>query len=168
MGTFTIQQMEELLAIHEMAEFKLDIDATLATLVDDPRYELPSIGWSIKGKDAVRELYARMLTGGDERNIWADKRVHAINDTTLCREAYVYFDTGEGRVTGQYFAVIVFSGDRILGERLYMDKAFADVMSQILGADFGDVPGVSRLADVVPPPVPRLDRAAAHAASSDH
>jgi len=168
MGTFGIKEMEELLAIHEMAEFNLDIDATVATLVENPQYELPSCGWSIKGKDAVRELYRRMLIGGDKRNIWADKRVHAINETTLCREAYVYFDTEKGRVTGQYFAVVEFKDNLILGERLYMDSTFAAAMNEVLGADFGDVPGVSRLADVVPPPVPRMDRAAAHAANSNH
>ena len=168
MGKFTLQQMEALLAAHETAEFEIDLDATMATLVDNPVYELPTLGWHIEGREAVRETYNRMLPGGDKRNIWADKRVHAISEDTLCREAYVYFDTDEGRVTGRYMAVIVFQGNRILGERMYMDTAFAKVMAEILGPDFGDVPGVSRLEDVSPPPVPRLDRAAVHAANPHH
>ena len=51
MEKLTLQQMEELLAVHEEAEFNMDLDATLATLVDNPVYELPSIGWHIEGKE---------------------------------------------------------------------------------------------------------------------
>ncbi|MBO0852919.1 MAG: hypothetical protein J2P18_04050 [Nocardia sp.] len=166
--TLTLAEMEALLAAHEKAEFDLDLDATLATLVDNPMYEFPSLGWHIEGRDAVRETYNRMLHGSDERNIWADKRVHAISDNSLSREAYVYLDGPDGRVTGQYFVVMEFEGDKIAGERMYMDTTFAALMAQILGPDFGSVPGVSRLADMTPPPVPRLDRAAAHAANSNH
>lgn len=168
MAEFTLQQMEELLAVHEMAEFQVDLDATMATLVDNPVYELPSLGWRIEGRSAVRETYRRLLHGSDKRNMWADKRVHAISEDSLSREAYVYVDTEDGRVTGQYFAVIAFEGDKISGERMYMDTTFAKAMAEILGPDFGDVPGVSRLADVVPAPVPRMDRAAEHAANPGH
>lgn len=168
MTTFTLEQMEALLAVHEEAEFNVDLEATMATLADNPVYEFPALGWHIEGQEAVRETYRRLLIGGDKANMWADKRVHAISDNALCREAYVYIDTDKGRVTGQYFVTIVFEGDKILGERMYMDTTFANAMAEILGPDFGDVPGVSRLEDVVPPPVPRLDRAAAHAASTNH
>ncbi|MET9214725.1 MULTISPECIES: hypothetical protein [unclassified Nocardia] len=168
MEKFTLPEMEALLAVHEAAEFELDLDATMETLVENPIYELPTLGWHIEGRAAVRETYQRMLPGGEKRNIWADKRVHAISENTLCREAYVYFDTDEGRKTGRYIAVIVFSGNRILGERMFMDSTFAKAMTEILGPDFGDVPGVSRLEDMSPPPVPRLDRAAVHAANPNH
>lgn len=168
MAQFTQQQMEELLALHEKAEFDMDLDATMATLVENPVYELPTMGWRIEGHDAVLETYKRMLPGSERVNTWADRRVHAVSENELCREAYVYFDTPDGRVTGQYFAVMAFEGDKIKGERMYMDTSFCASMTEILGADFGDIPGVSRLADVVPPPVPRLDRAAEHAANANH
>lgn len=168
MTTLTIEQMQKLLAVHEEAEFALDLDATMATLVDNPVYELPSIGWHIEGRPAVRETYRRMLPGGDRVNMWADRRVHAVDERTLAREAYVYFDTDEGRKTGQYMALICFEGDKIAGERMYMDTSFAKVMSEILGPDFGDVPGISRLETKVPPPVPRLDRALEHANNPNH
>lgn len=168
MAQFTLQQMEELLALHEKAEFDMDLDATMDTLVDNPVYELPALGWRIEGRPAVYETYKRLLPGGDERNLWADKRVHAVSEFELCREAYVYFDTDEGRKTGLYVAIIAFEGDKILGERMYMDSTYAKAMAEILGDDFGDIPGVYRLADVVPAPVPRLDRAAEHAANASH
>ncbi|MFF0496481.1 hypothetical protein ACFYU5_08770 [Nocardia aobensis] len=167
-NNLTLDQMEELLAIHEMAEFNVDLDATMATLVDNPVYELPTLGWHIEGPEAVRELYKRLLHGGDIYNLWADKRVHATSPTSLAREAYVYIDTPQGRVTGQYFVAMDFAGDKIAGERMYMDTTFAQAMSDILGPDFGTLPGVTPLPATVPNPRPRLDRAAAHAADSNH
>lgn len=166
--TLNLQQMEDLLAAHEMAEFTVDLDATMATLVDNPLYELPTLGWRIEGQHAVRETYKRLLEGGEVQNLWADKRVHATSPSSLSREAYVYIDTPEGRVTGQYCVVLDFEGDKIAGERMYMDTTFAKAMESILGPDFGDIPGVTRLADSVPEPRPRIDRAALHAADPNH
>ncbi|MBP3086580.1 hypothetical protein [Mycolicibacterium fortuitum] len=162
--------MEELLSIHEMAEFNLDIDATMATLVDNPIYEFPALNWHIEGRPAVEETYRRMLHGGDVRNFWADKRTHAITPTgSLIREAWVYFDDNDGvRTTGSYNVVMDFEGDKISAERMFMDAGFAKTMAAVLGPDFGDVPGVSPLDQKHPAPVPRLDRAAAHAANSNH
>ena len=167
--SLTLEQMEELLAIHEMAEFNLDIDGTMATLVDNPIYELPALNWYIEGWDAVKETYRRLLHGGDVRNLWAEKRTHAITASSLCREAYVFLDTDAGvRVTGRYNVVMDFEGDKIAGERMFMDATFAKAVTEILGPDFGDIPGVYPLDEKSPPPVPRIDRAAAHAADSNH
>lgn len=169
MATFTLPQMEELLAAHEMAEFNMDLDAVMATLVANPVFEMPAIGLRFEGQEAVRAMYERFLEAGDRMNIWADKRVHAVSEHELVREAYVYFDTAEGRVTGQYCVVMTFEGDRILGERFYMDDSFTKAMGAALDdPELLALPGVHRLAYVVPPPVARLDRAAAHAANSNH
>lgn len=168
--TLTLDQMEELLAIHEMAEFNLDIDGTMATLVENPIYEFPALNWYVEGREAVRETYKRLLHGGDVRNFWAEKRTHAITAAgSLIREAHVFFDNAEGaRTTGSYNVVMDFEGDKIKAERMYMDTGFAEAVSQFFGPDFGDIPGVYPLTDKFPPPVPRLDRAAAHAADSNH
>lgn len=168
--TLTLEQMEELLSVHELAEFNLDLDATMATLVENPVFQLPTLNWYIEGQDGVRELYRRMLHGGDIRNFWADKRTHAVSASSLVREAWVYFDTDEGvRATGSYNVVMDFEGDKILGERMFMDAGFAKVMAQVLGPDFGDVPGVHPLDQKHPEPVARLDdRAAAHLANTNH
>ncbi|OMC36748.1 hypothetical protein A5740_00300 [Mycobacterium sp. GA-1841] len=168
--TLTLEQMEELLRLHEEAEFNLDLDATMDTLVENPVYELPSLNWYIEGRDAVRELYDRMLRGGEVRNFWADKRTHAVSDSSLIREAWVYFDTDEGvRTTGCYNVVMDFEGDKILGERMFMDAVYSETLAKVLGPDFGDIPGVYRLSEKQPPPVARIDdRAAAHAANSNH
>jgi hypothetical protein len=167
--TLTLAQMEELLAVHEEAEFNVDLDATMATLIDNPVYEFPALNYYVEGWEPVTETYRRFLRGGDERNIWAEKRTHAINESSLCREAYVFFDTLDGtRVTGRYSVIIDFEGDKIAGERMFMDATFAQACYEIFGEDFIDVPGVHRLNEVSPPPVPRMDRAVVHAANPNH
>lgn len=167
--TLTLAQMEELLAIHEEAEFNVDLDGTMATLVDNPVYEFPALNYYVEGWEPVTETYRRFLRGGFERNIWAEKRTHAVSPSSLCREAYVFFDDLDGnRLTGRYNVVMDFEGEKISGERMFMDATFAKACYEIFGADFIEVPGVRWLSEVSPPPLPRLDRAAVHAANRNH
>jgi hypothetical protein len=146
MTELTLDEMEEILHKHEEFELAYDLDGTISTLTANPQYELPALGWRIEGRDAVTETYRRLLPMAEKTAMWAEKRVHAVAPNTLCREAYVMFNTADGeRVTGQYMVVIAFEGHLIAGERMYMDTSFAKVMAEALGADFGEIPGVSRL-----------------------
>lgn len=168
--TLTLEEMEALLAEHEAAEFNLDIDRTMATLIDVPVFELPGLNLRIEGYDAVAEMHRRLLAGGDARNFWAEKITHAIAENSLVREAYIYFDTADGeRKTGRYNVVMEFEGDKIKGERFFMDATYTEVIREVMGEDFLDVPGVFPLDQKSPPPLARIvDRAAAHAANSNH
>lgn len=147
------KEMEAVLLAHEKGELEEDLDATMATLVDNPHYELPALGYAFDGYDAVREAYSRILPGNRDRNVAAKMRVHAISHNTLVREAHVSFTKSNGeRVTGGYIVVMSFDPEArlISGERMYMDTNFAEMMSENLGPDFADVPGVTKLADVAP------------------
>lgn len=146
------QQMEEILLTHEIAELEMNVEATMATLVPNPHYELAALGLAIDGTDAVRETYRRILPN-QNRDVAAEKRVHAVAANTLLREAFMSFNTLEGtRVTGLYLVVMAFDPDLklISGERMYMDPNFAQMMSEQLGPDFAELPGVSRIGDTAP------------------
>jgi hypothetical protein len=113
MEKLTPEQMEEVLIVHETAEFANDLDAVMATLSANPKYELPSIGWHIEGEVGVRELYKRWLSGAESRNVWAEKRVQAFStdENALIRDAYVFYDGDDGqRVTARYSTAISFEG----------------------------------------------------------
>jgi hypothetical protein len=166
MATPTPRQMEQVLAAHELAEFEMDVDATMATLTDDPVYELPGLGWRISGRDAVAEMYRRLLPSGEKYSIVAERRVQAADSSTLFREAFLYFDSNEGRTTGGYIVAIAFEGDKIAGERMYMDSSMAKMMAEVLGSDFGDIPGVSKLTETNPPPKARPAHVSEHAANA--
>ncbi|BBZ10046.1 hypothetical protein MBRA_02410 [Mycobacterium branderi] len=150
--SLTLKEMEHVLLAHEIAELEQDIDATMATVVPDPHYELSSLGWIIDGEAAVREMYRRILPV-DHRDVAAEKRIHAVAENTLLREAVMSFNDLEGkRVSGLYLVVLAFDPELklISGERMYMDPLFAQMMSEQLGPDFAEVSGVSRTADRLP------------------
>ena len=147
----TFDEMENAFFKHEEFELAYDLEGTMTTLIDVPRYELPVLGLRIEGKKAATELYTRMLVGGEKRAMWAEKRFsHATAPNVLVREAYVWFNTNDGeRGKGQYIVVIAFEDGKIAGERMYFDEAYAKVMAEEIGDDFIDFPGVSRLEESV-------------------
>src|SRR5262245_41569311 len=63
MQEMTKKEMEAVLLAHEKGELEEDLDATMATLVDNPHYELPTLGFAFDGYDAVREAYSRIMPG---------------------------------------------------------------------------------------------------------
>ena len=143
----TFEEMEQAFFDHESFELAYDLEGTMTTLVDVPKYELPALGWRIEGKEAATELYRRMLVVAERTAQWAEKRfVHGVAPNHLIREAHVWYNTDDGeRARGNYCVVIAFEDGKIAGERLYFDVAYAALMRAGIGEDFGNLPGVTRL-----------------------
>lgn len=139
------KQMEAILLTHEIAELESDVEATLATLAENPHYEIAMLGLAVDGIDAVRELYKRILPKGNQ-DVAAKARVHAMAKNTLVREAVMSFNNTQGeRVTGLYIVVMEFDPETglISGERMYADPNFGGMMAEQIGEDFVNFPGVS-------------------------
>lgn len=145
MANLTLEEIEKVLYAHEAVEAAVDLEGTMATVVDDPYYELPINGLQIAGREAVYELYRRTLPFFDKLEISAEKRVHGLAPNTLCREAHVTVSVNGERVTGNYSVVIEVRDNLIAGERLYTDPFFARLFAESLGNDFINVPGVAKL-----------------------
>jgi hypothetical protein len=148
MTELTLEEMEAILAAHEIAELSQDIDSTMETVVPNPHYEFPTAGWAVDGREAVCEHYRRSLPAGGRSRVASKKRVHGVGPNTLFREAWISFDTEEGeRLTGQYMAVIEFDPvlKKIKSERQYGDSIFDIFLAPHVGPDYGDCPGVTRL-----------------------
>ncbi|GEE01684.1 hypothetical protein nbrc107696_21300 [Gordonia spumicola] len=151
MADLTKKEMEEILLAHEIAELEQDVEATMATLVENPHYELVFFGLQVDGRDAIREVYKRILN--DAGGVAAEKRVHAVAPNTLIREAHMTFTDDDGeRINGLYLVVMSFDPEtkKISGERMYQDPNFAGLMAKNLGPDFENLPGVSRIGDSAP------------------
>ena len=54
MVDLTKDEMDDLLLAHEKAELEYDVEATMATLVANPHFEFPTLGFAIDGWDGVR------------------------------------------------------------------------------------------------------------------
>ena len=58
---WTVEDMHELGTRHAALEAKGDLEATMATLVDEPVYEFWPLGLSMKGEAPVRRYYERCV-----------------------------------------------------------------------------------------------------------
>jgi hypothetical protein len=137
--------MEAALNAHAEAELARDLDATMATLSANPAYEFVAVGWRVDGRAAVREAYRRLFAGHMDRVVSSTARMVAVAPNALCRESYIVARARGGSVTCQSMAVVTFEGDLISGERVYSGPFMAELMQGDLGADFEEVPGVSRI-----------------------
>lgn len=153
MQELTKSEMEPILFAHGMAEMKFDVEETMQTVVPDPHYEIAFLDLRVDGREAVVEMYRRLLAGNQTRDFRIQVRVDTVGRNTLMQEAYVSFLKLDGeRVTGLYLSVVEFDPVRkqIIGERIYGDAVWGQLWRENLGHDFGDVPGVSRISDSLP------------------
>lgn len=148
MAELTKTEMEQILFAHGSAEMAFDVERTMETVVPQPHYEYCMLGLAVDGWGAVTEMYRRLLSNNRNRNLQADIRVNTVGQNTLMQEAYVSFDNLKGkRVKGVYLMVIAFDPERrqIIGERSYGDAVWNQMLEEALGADFVNIPGVSKL-----------------------
>jgi steroid delta-isomerase-like uncharacterized protein len=114
---------------HMESENRLDFEATLRTFAH-PRYELIATGEVYDGADAVRSYYAASRAAfPDQRN--AIHAMHHAEDAVIVEFDLMGTHRGPLRgvpATGRAFtcrmaAVFLFTGDRIVCERVYFDAA---------------------------------------------
>lgn len=143
---------------HGAAERASDVEAVMATLCDDPYYELFPLNYRMEGLAAVREFYVRML--GADRPGSSTFRITDIsgnlgdlnspcdviwmgNDSMVSRDD-LFMTDDEGRERAmRYLSIFTLKGMKLEGERIYMSAGGADYIRKILGDDFIQVPGVS-------------------------
>jgi steroid delta-isomerase-like uncharacterized protein len=113
---------------HVLAENKRDIPGLLATLVDDPLYEIMATGLQYKGKEGVASFYQGLFDGMPDANF--NLKTVTIDENMVVEESVF-----EGTHTGPLFnlppsgkfitfpLVIMFPvvGDKFGGERMYFD-----------------------------------------------
>jgi SnoaL-like domain len=114
---------------HAKAEADGDIDATLATLEDDPVYELLPMGLTFRGRPAARRYYEHFFgvfrptaVGSTLRNEWA-------GDQGVAQEYLIDLRSADGRIEQYPVLAILTFGERALsGERLYAGEQLLRLM----------------------------------------
>lgn len=105
---------------HAAAEAACDIEATMATLDDDPTYELQPAGLVLRGRDFARSYYEHFfanclphITGYALRSEW-------IADGGVLQEYTLHVNTDGTNVRHDIIGILVFGSDGTLaGERIY-------------------------------------------------
>lgn len=151
-GTLSGDRMIELCMWHESFEFDGDIDGIMSTLIEVPLYELYPRGVRITGREAVRLFY--------ERTVWIFRQLDprgrdeqtrevvsiAFGDTHLAAELSDVFELPDGtRRRLKSAAIVEFEGDRLVGERLYLDTILSALIEESLGEEFFARPDVTEL-----------------------
>jgi hypothetical protein len=118
---------DDLVAIaraHAAAETRADLAATLATLEDEPVYELQPVGRVLVGMDRARRYYEQffrdflpVVTRYELRGEWA-------NAEGLLQEYTIW--TGEER--HDVIGILTFGATRLSGERLYAGERILRLM----------------------------------------
>ena len=115
---------------HAAAEAAGDLDETMATLGDDPVYELLPRGVLLRGRTAARRYYEHFFSTVQPRITGYDLRSEWITDEGVLQEYTLYVDGLGEPGTGQSIIGILTFGDdgKLSGERLYASDALLEFM----------------------------------------
>jgi hypothetical protein len=124
------EQMIATARAHAAAEANADIDATMATLDDDPVYELLPMGRMLRGSDTAREYYEHFFATCLPRVRRYDLRSEWVADDGLGQEYTLYLEEPDGTTRRHdILGILVFgSGSRLSGERIYASNELLEVM----------------------------------------
>jgi carboxymethylenebutenolidase len=131
------KELERLWSEHLEGEFATkDVEATLATMVDDPYVNHVPVGTGGRGKDQLRAFYRDVFIPSwpDDHRIETLNRV--VGDSQLVDELRITFTHDKPmdwflpgvpptnrRVEVDFVVVVEFSGELIACERIYWDHA---------------------------------------------
>ena len=115
---------------HAAAEAAGDLDETMATLDDDPVYELLPRGVALRGRDAARRYYEHFFANVMPRVAGFDLRSEWVTDEGVLQEYTLFVDgLGEPGVGHSIIGILTFGSNRKLsGERLYASDALLEFM----------------------------------------
>ncbi len=114
---------------HAQAEADGDLATTLATLEDDPVYELATLGICFRGKDAARAYYEHFfgtfqpwIAGFEPVNQW-------ITDEGVGEEYFLdVAPPGAPQERHRIIGILVFGETKLAGERLYASERLLRIM----------------------------------------
>jgi hypothetical protein len=107
---------------HAAAEERGDLEATMATLDDDPIYELQPLGVAVDGRTAARRYYERFFSYCRPRVRGFNLRSEWVMDGGVGQEYTLVVATRDGTVRRHdLIGILTFAGgdDRLSGERIY-------------------------------------------------
>jgi hypothetical protein len=129
--------VDELAAIaraHAAAEAADDLEGTLATLDDNPVYELLPMGVAFRGRAPARAYYEHffgtvrpLVRGYELRDEW-------VNDRGLAQEYLIEFGLAEGVERHPVLSILTFGAAALSGERVYgSDRLLLLLFGPVLG-----------------------------------
>jgi ketosteroid isomerase-like protein len=115
---------------HAAAAAACDLDRTMATLNDDPVYELLPRGVVLHGRDAARRYYEHFFTNVMPRVTGFELRSEWVTDDGVLQEYTLFVDgLGEPGTGHSIIGILTFGNDgKLSGERIYASDALLEFM----------------------------------------
>ena len=131
------QQLEELWAEHLRGEFETkDVEATLATMVEDAYVNHVPVNTGGRGKDALRRFYRDVFIPSWPGDLETTQVNRVVGDGQLVDELRTVFTHSRPmnwflpdvppthrRISMDIVVIVQFRGDKIATERIYWDHA---------------------------------------------
>jgi hypothetical protein len=114
---------------HSTAEAGFDLPGTLATLEDDPVYELFPVALRMEGMDLARQYYEHYFAKVAPRIVSFRLIGRWINEQGLNEEySIVYKRDGGQPVAYRILGILTFGENLLSGERIYADEELLKIM----------------------------------------
>lgn len=124
----TIEELKKLVEKHALLENNHDIEGVLATLVDEPLYEIYPARLKLQGKEGVRAFYREhfdyffpLITSFKLINEWWSPE-------TACMEYDLFLKSPYDEKPMRIVVVLTAQDNLLLGERFYISDELARLM----------------------------------------
>ncbi|HET6736303.1 nuclear transport factor 2 family protein [Mycobacterium sp.] len=145
--------MIELVNRHTECEVRADWDGCMATMSADPYYLHYPLGLRVSGRDAVLEMWKRMVATAEFGDAVTSSTIrHWIVDESVIVVFEWDVDDGDGQKRKKCsFAEFRFAGGLIESETIFGDNDVDALTREALGGDFLRLPGVEPLEEAAVP-----------------
>jgi hypothetical protein len=134
------ERMLELATRHARLEGQKRLDDLMDTLIEEPVYEFPVQGLTLRGGASVRRYYQQFfddymshVKGARLVSQWAD-------GVAVAREDAIEVEGGDGPRLQRVMSVLFAVGDRLGGERIYASDSVVRMMA---GAMFTELENIA-------------------------
>jgi hypothetical protein len=128
----TENERDALIAVaraHAAAEDAGDIEATMATLDDDPVYELLPMGVRMRGREAAYQYYKHFFANCRPKVTGYRLRSEWVTDEGVGQEYQLSLDDGAGPQHYDIIGILTFGADgRLSGERIYASDELIKIL----------------------------------------
>jgi hypothetical protein len=113
---------------HAEAEGAFDMAGTLATLEEQPVYDLMPIGLRMVGMDRARRYYAHYFANVAPRIVHFALIAEWVSEHGVCQEYDVTYRHDAGPRTHRILGILTFGTTLMSGERIYADEEMLRIM----------------------------------------
>ncbi len=128
MTVWNAQKMLELGVRHATLEAELDLEGTLATLIEAPTYEFFPVGLGFSGADPVRRYYVNLFENFMPLRESYRLVAEWVSETSVAQEYEIRLRVGGSVESHRVIGILMADGALLGGERVYASERMIRLM----------------------------------------